>query len=109
MTWSSNAGLHGSHGGKDVSGFVSQHLHDLIETVDPSTAAAVVDWTIDRHAGYFRRWKGGALQNFIDDVKAGNEKRTMTLEERLTLAYLTVSLGRSIQDKLSALDPSWPD
>lgn len=74
-----------------MSSFVSQHLHDLIETVDPSTAADVVDWTIERHAGYFRRWKGGALQEYIDEVKAGKGKRTMTLEERLTLAYLTVS------------------
>lgn len=66
-----------------------------------------MEWTKEKHAGYFKRWRGGALQRWTqwadgevgegDGVREevewgeagrGEGKMLMTLEERLTLAFL---------------------
>jgi protein phosphatase PTC6 len=45
--------------------------------------------------GYFRRWRGGVLQrwskNWSQSGEVPAEGEKMTLEERLTLAFLKVS------------------
>lgn len=71
-----------------------------------------MEWTKDKHGGYFKRWRGGALQRWTqwadgqvgegEEVREevgeggtrergeGKMKMLMTLEERLTLAFLEV-------------------
>jgi protein phosphatase PTC6 len=79
------------HGGKEASAFIRNNLHSLVESVIPSEASEVVDWTVDTHAGYFKRWKGGALSRWCKfaDTKP-EEGDGLTMEERLTLAFLKV-------------------
>lgn len=103
------------HGGKQVSQYLSKRLHALIEQVDSTSIRPIVEWTKEKHEGYFKRWRGGALQRWtqwadgeaaegeggreeaISREGKGNEagrgegKMLMTLEERLTLAFLQAS------------------
>ncbi|KIR53066.1 PP2Cc protein phosphatase [Cryptococcus gattii Ru294] len=100
-------GIFDGHGGKQVSQYLSQNLHALIEQVDSTSIRPIVEWTKEKHAGYFKRWRGGALQRWTqwadgevgegDGVREevewgeagrGEGKMLMTLEERLTLAFL---------------------
>ncbi|RSH90938.1 hypothetical protein EHS25_010114 [Saitozyma podzolica] len=82
-------GIFDGHGGKDISTYLSTHLHELIESVTPSQIQSVVDWT-QGHGGYYRRWRGGALQRWtsLGDARPPEEGSCVTLEERLTLAFL---------------------
>lgn len=95
------------HGGKQVSQYLAKRLHVLVEQVDSTSISPIVEWTKEKHGGYFKRWRGGALQRWTqwadgkregEEIKEGkgNEaesrqgKTLMTLEERLTLAFLEV-------------------
>jgi protein phosphatase PTC6 len=80
-----------SHGGKQVSNFLSARLPELIETVTPDDIPDVLESTLSL-GGYFRRWRGGALQRWSkwangDPPVPGTK---LKLEERLTLAFLKV-------------------
>ncbi|ORY25947.1 phosphatase 2C-like domain-containing protein [Naematelia encephala] len=82
-------GIYDGHGGKEVSSYISSHLHELVESVEPSTVESLVSWTRARHGGYFKRWRGGALQKWTKWGQSSSEERErMTLEERLTLAFV---------------------
>ncbi|WVO18090.1 hypothetical protein L204_105791 [Cryptococcus depauperatus] len=85
-------GIFDGHGGKDVSDYLSENLHDMIEKVRPEEIEEVVKWTKEKHGGYFKRWKGGKLQRWTqwtrDQKEEAEKKTTLTLEERLTLAFL---------------------
>ncbi|XAO27625.1 hypothetical protein I312_106483 [Cryptococcus bacillisporus CA1280] len=101
-------GIFDGHGGRQVSQYLSKSLHALIEQVDPTSIRPIVEWTKEKHGGYFKRWRGGALQRWTqwadgevgEGDGAGKEvgwggakgrgegKMLMTLEERLTLAFL---------------------
>lgn len=79
------------HGGKEVSSYISEHLHEIIESVKPEDIPAVVEFT-QSHGGYYRRWRGGALQRWTQwnhGNKPGKDE-PLTMEERLTLAFLQV-------------------
>jgi protein phosphatase PTC6 len=80
------------HGGKDVSTFLQTNLHNLIETASPSKISSLVDYTITL-GGYFKRFRGGALHRWTKWAHAlpPEEGTGLTLEERLTLAFLMVS------------------
>ncbi|WVO24962.1 uncharacterized protein IAS62_006344 [Cryptococcus decagattii] len=82
-------GIFDGHGGRQVSQYLSKNLHALIEQVDPTSIRPIVEWTKDKHGGYFKRWRGGALQRWTQwadgQVGEGEEVRE---EERLTLAFL---------------------
>lgn len=81
-----------SHGGKDVSNYLKDNLHGLLETVKPDTISDLMKWTISTHGGYFKRWRGGSLQRWTkwagSQIPEGTTQ--MTIEERITLAFLTV-------------------
>ncbi|WVF68997.1 hypothetical protein IAT40_003771 [Kwoniella sp. CBS 6097] len=98
-------GIYDGHGGKQVSSYLKDNLSGLIESVSPSDIPDLVQWTKERHAGYFKRWRGGALQRWTKFAAStsgnGNGSKAssgsgngnvggkvMTLEERLTLAFL---------------------
>ncbi|CAD6582211.1 MAG: hypothetical protein TREMPRED_003236 [Tremellales sp. Tagirdzhanova-0007] len=83
-------GIYDGHGGKYVSNYLRDHLHALVESVTPDKIDSVVKWTIDTHGGYFKRWRGGGLQRWTrwSNAPRPNESSGMTLEERLTLAFL---------------------
>ena len=80
------------HGGKDVSNYLRDNLHALVESVTPDKIGSVVKWTIDTHGGYFKRWRGGHLQRWTrwSTAPVTNESSGMAIEERLTLAFLQV-------------------
>lgn len=81
-----------SHGGKAVSGFLQANLARIIETVTPDDIQPTIESTVEI-GGYFKRWRGGALKRWTDwsHDKADMSKDTMTVDERLTLAFLKVS------------------
>ncbi|OCF37170.1 PP2Cc protein phosphatase [Kwoniella heveanensis CBS 569] len=99
-------GIYDGHGGRQVSSYLKDNLAGLIESVSSSEIPDLVDWTKERHAGYFKRWRGGALQRWTkyappagggngessNSSSAGGSgngpEKVMTLEERLTLAFL---------------------
>jgi hypothetical protein len=83
----------GRHGGKEVSTYLKDNLPGLIESVDSNGIDDLVKWTRNTHGGYYKRWRGGGLQRWTQYAtgptpEPGSE---MTLEERLTLAFLEVS------------------
>lgn len=87
------ARAHISHGGTAVSAFLRDQLADIVESVTPADVPAAVEAT-EELGGYFRRWRGGALQRWTkwasgSPAEAGKDR--FTLEERLTLAFLKVS------------------
>lgn len=88
-------GIYDGHGGREVSSYLSDNLHKLLEDVkaDGTEIGRLVKWTQDKHGGYFRRWRGGALHRWTQWAHAlpPEEGTGMTLEERLTVAFLHVS------------------
>ncbi|WWC62777.1 uncharacterized protein I303_105374 [Kwoniella dejecticola CBS 10117] len=90
-------GIFDGHGGKEVSTYLKENLFNEIEQAKSDDIEELVDWTKERHGGYFKRWRGGALSRWTkyasngskvsETEREGNEAR-MTLEERLTLAFL---------------------
>lgn len=80
-----------SHGGEHVSKYISEHLHELFETVDPASIPEIIRYT-KSHGDYFNRWRGGGLRRWMPDSVEGvpAEGSGMTFEERLVLAFLTV-------------------
>jgi protein phosphatase PTC6 len=99
------------HGGPQVSQYLHEKLHSIIEEVDKKEIDEVVKFTTGigmscrpRHqnqhfflnrwdgsygvpGGYFRRFRGGALSRWVGHPDL---RPAMTLEERATLAFLTV-------------------
>lgn len=78
------AGIYDGHGGNAVSGYLQQQLHALFEQVDPSEVPELVS-KLQGVGGYFKRFKGGAL---VDWIKPADPPRTLDLEARATLAFL---------------------
>lgn len=85
-------GIYDGHGGKEVSAYLKDNLHSLVESVKPEDISRVIDWTQARHLGYYKRWRGGGLHRWSKWAHAlpPEEGSGMTLEERLTLAFLQV-------------------
>ncbi|KAK6907993.1 hypothetical protein I203_101994 [Kwoniella mangroviensis CBS 8507] len=85
-------GIFDGHGGKEVSTYLKDNLFQQIENVSSSDIPDLVEWTKKRHAGYFKRWRGGALSRWTKFASNGQkpaEGESMTLEERLTAAFLS--------------------
>jgi hypothetical protein len=80
-----------SHGGEHVSKYVSEHLHELFESVESRSIPDIIRYT-KSHGDYFNRWRGGGLRRWMPDSVEGTpeEGSGMTFEERLVLAFLTV-------------------
>lgn len=77
-------GLYDGHGGSKVSKHLQSRLHTLMETVHPSQIAEVVQ-ALKGHGGYFRRYRGGVLEDWLKDP---NLNRPLDMESRVTLAFL---------------------
>ncbi|KAF8761064.1 Glycoside hydrolase family 18 protein [Rhizoctonia solani] len=67
-----------------VSQFLQQELHGLFESVQPELAPDVISW-MKSQGGYFKRFKGGALERWAE---RGAKSPTFGLEARCTLAFL---------------------
>ncbi|GMK57324.1 hypothetical protein CspeluHIS016_0401580 [Cutaneotrichosporon spelunceum] len=84
-------GIFDGHGGTAVSHFLRDNLASYVESVTVDDIPAVVDAT-KALGGYFRRWKGGVLNRWTKWATSGTPavKGTdrLTLDERLTIAYL---------------------
>nr|XP_019012939.1 PP2Cc protein phosphatase [Kwoniella pini CBS 10737]OCF51720.1 PP2Cc protein phosphatase [Kwoniella pini CBS 10737] len=84
-------GIFDGHGGTEVSTYLKNNLFKEIEDAKLSDIEELVDWTKDRHGGYFRRWRGGALSRWTKYASNGSkppEGENMTIEERLNIAFL---------------------
>ncbi|ELU41608.1 protein phosphatase 2c isoform [Rhizoctonia solani AG-1 IA] len=77
-------GIYDGHGGPSVSQFLQQELHGLFESVQPELAPDVISW-MKSQGGYFKRFKGGALERWAE---RGAKSPTFGLEARCTLAFL---------------------
>lgn len=75
-----------------MSNYLKNNLPRLIETVEPSSISKLIQWTIDTHGGYYKRWRGGGLHRWTKWAHAlpPEEGSPLTMDERLTLAFLTV-------------------
>lgn len=68
----------------------------MVESVTPEDMPAVIETTAEL-GGYFRRWRGGELQRWTQWNPSGhkaNAQDGMTIDERLTLAFLKVKTQR---------------
>ncbi|RSH88531.1 uncharacterized protein EHS24_001076 [Apiotrichum porosum] len=86
-------GIYDGHGGRQVSQFLQHKLAALVESVTPADIQPVVESTVEL-GGYFRRWRGGPLRRFTEwtlGERAG-ENDLLTIEERLTLAFLKADM-----------------
>ncbi|KAF8647960.1 hypothetical protein AX16_006492 [Volvariella volvacea WC 439] len=79
-------GLYDGHGGSAVSQLLRQELHGLFESVDKAAIPELFAW-IKEIGGYFKRFKGGALEPWI--TTPGNTE-PLTLEARATQAFFEV-------------------
>ncbi|CAE6480818.1 unnamed protein product [Rhizoctonia solani] len=77
-------GIYDGHGGPSVSQFLQKELHGLFESVQPESAPDVVSW-MKSQGGYFKRFKGGALERWAE---RGTKSPTFGLEARSTLAFI---------------------
>jgi hypothetical protein len=80
------------HGGSAVSHFLQENMHRIFESVDTRAVPHVVD-VIKGYGGYFRRFRGGALEPWAQtgwDLDEHTEMN-LTLEAYATLAFLQVN------------------
>jgi len=81
------AGLYDGHGGAHVAKFLQEELHILFEEVNKDIIPEVFAW-VKSFGGYFKRFRGGALTDWIENPKTNNQ---FDLDARSTLAFLEVS------------------
>ncbi|KAJ9127632.1 hypothetical protein QFC24_001042 [Naganishia onofrii] len=77
-------GIFDGHGGQHVSQYLYERLHAMIEEVSKSSIDDVVQFH-KKLGGYFKRFRGGALQPWVQHP---DYRDKMTLEERITLTFL---------------------
>lgn len=75
------------HGGSAVSQYLRQELHGLFESVHKSSIPELFTW-ITEIGGYFKRFKGGALEPWIHG--GGEDTGKLTLEARATQTFFEV-------------------
>lgn len=79
-------GIYDGHGGSAVSQYLRQELHGLFESVKKSDIPELYAW-IHELGGYFKRFRGGALQPWIHDP---DNPHVYDLEARATQAFFEV-------------------
>ncbi|KAK0208129.1 protein serine/threonine phosphatase 2C [Desarmillaria ectypa] len=87
-------GIYDGHGGSAVSQYLRQELHGLFESVKKSDIPELYAW-IHELGGYFKRFKGGALQPWIHDP---NNPHVYDLEARATQAFFEVDRNMSTDE-----------
>jgi len=80
------AGLFDGHGGASVSEYLHNELHCLLEAVEKHSIVEVYRW-LKSHGGYFKRFRGGILQEWVENPQTTS---CFDLDARLTLAFLEV-------------------
>ena len=79
------------HGGAAVSQYLHNNLHQTFETLDTKSVPNVVA-AIKAYGGYFRRFRGGALEPWAqsgwDLDHDEHTEMNLTLEAYATLAFL---------------------
>lgn len=82
--------IYDGHGGSACSDFLAHEMPDMIEGVKKEEINEVVDFT-KALGGYFRRFRGGGLSRWVNgDGGNGRTGERMSIEERVTLAFLKV-------------------
>lgn len=87
------AGIYDGHGGSAISHFLQDNMHRIFESVDTRAVPHVVD-VIKGYGGYFRRFRGGALEPWAQtgwDLDEHTEMN-LTLEAYATLAFLQADI-----------------
>ncbi|KAI5452240.1 Protein phosphatase 2C 6 [Naganishia albida] len=77
-------GIFDGHGGPHVAQYLHERLHAMIEEVCKSSIDDVVLF-YKKLGGYFKRFRGGALQPWVQHP---DYRDKLTLEERITLTFL---------------------
>jgi len=72
------------HGVPTVAQYMRDDLHARVETARPDQIPEVVKW-LKSHGGYFRRYRGGVLEDWLNDPSLD---RPLDMESRVTLAFL---------------------
>ncbi|CDS03491.1 hypothetical protein LRAMOSA00893 [Lichtheimia ramosa] len=82
-------GVFDGHGGPIVSDWLAEQLHNRIETVSLNDLPRIMH-SLRTYGGYFRRFKiPNSLNDLVDeDMKPKVDPDDLTLEQRLTLAFL---------------------
>lgn len=78
-----------SHGGSAVSQFLRQELHGLFEHVQKTDVPEIYAW-IREIGGYFKRFRGGAIQPWIDPNVDMASTPPFDLEARATATFFQV-------------------
>jgi protein phosphatase PTC6 len=79
------------HGTDQVSHYLRDNLHTLIESSQKSQIPEVVK-SYREIGGYLRRFKGGQLERLINDKGTDTkEEEKMGLDDSMSLAFLQVS------------------
>lgn len=82
-------GIYDGHGGSFASSFLRDNMHKIIEDATPSQVQSVYDW-MRGQGGYFRRWKGGDLAEWVNtDDNPNATVPPFDLNARATLAFLS--------------------
>jgi protein phosphatase PTC6 len=76
------------HGGASVSDYLHNELHSLLEVVEKDSVIDVYRW-LKSHGGYFKRFRGGVLQEWVENPQTTS---CFDLDARLTLAFLEVRI-----------------
>ncbi|KAG7450640.1 protein serine/threonine phosphatase 2C [Guyanagaster necrorhizus] len=87
-------GIYDGHGGSAVSQYLRQELHGLFESVKKSDIPELYAW-IHELGGYFKRFRGGALQPWIHDP---NNPHVYDLEARATQTFFEVDRNMSTDE-----------
>jgi hypothetical protein len=78
--------VHRSHGSNQVSNYLRDNLHSLVENADAKDVARVVS-AYKAFGGYLKRFKGGILQDLAD----GRGDGQLSFAQRTFLAFLQAS------------------
>jgi len=78
-------GIYDGHGGHSVSEYLHTSLHDLFEHIDVAEIPDLVAY-LKTYGGYFRRFRGGALQPWA--VPGAVTEEHLDLEAHATYAFL---------------------
>lgn len=88
------------HGGSECAEYLKTHLHDHIESMKSREVAKMLTAWRKEIGGYFQRFKPSVLQNYIGGLDPDNTDQ-LTLEARLTAAFLNADLDYLRQEKPS--------
>jgi protein phosphatase PTC6 len=82
-------GWGGRHGGSEVSKYLKENLHELVQEAKVTEIPDVIR-KYRGLGGYLRRYRGGPLNRFREPEGEDNDLKGITLDEMCVLAFLQV-------------------